>query len=80
VNSSLTLRPSARLCKSQVVRIGWTPAANQAGMFSDEFHMLSSRTVAAQDAHDRFFRSSIVESFGPLGTFPLKSRCDCCSI
>jgi hypothetical protein len=29
------------LCKSEVVRIGRTPAANQAGMSCDEFHMLS---------------------------------------
>ena len=27
-------------CKSEVVRIGRTPAANQAGMSDDEFHML----------------------------------------
>ena len=29
------------LCKSEVVRIGRMPAANQTGMSCDEFHMLS---------------------------------------
>jgi hypothetical protein len=28
------------LCKSEVVRVGRTPAANQAGMTCDKFHML----------------------------------------
>jgi hypothetical protein len=29
------------LCKSEVVRIGWTPAANQTRMSCDELHVLS---------------------------------------
>jgi hypothetical protein len=28
------------LCKSEVVRVGRTPAANQAGMSCDKFHVL----------------------------------------
>ena len=47
------------LCKSEVVRIGRTPTANQTGMSCDEFHMLSiAEFDAAQDGQDRFFRSS----------------------
>ena len=64
------------LCKSEVVRIGRTPAANQAGMSCDEFHMPSiadsSRLRMRMTA---FFDPLGSGSFGPLGPFPLKRRC-----
>ena len=64
------------LRKSEVVGIGGTPAANQAGMSCDVFHMLS----IADSSRLRMRRTAFFEpldsgSFGPLGPFPLKRRC-----
>ena len=46
------------LCKSEVVRIGRTPAANQARLSRDEFHMLSIANSTRLNGQARFFRSS----------------------
>ena len=78
-NRELITHPSSEcsaLRKSEVVRIGRTPAANQAGMSCDEFHMLSIADSSRLRMHmTAFFDPLDSGSFGPLGPFPLKSRC-----
>jgi hypothetical protein len=63
------------LCKSEVVRIGRTPAANQTRMSCDEFHVLSiadsSRLWVTKTARFDLFDSG---SFSRLRSFPLKRR------
>jgi hypothetical protein len=64
------------LCKSEVVRIGGTPAANQAGMSCDKFHMLSIADSSRLRMRRRVFFDPLGSGiFGPLRFFPLKSRC-----
>ena len=65
------------LRKSEVVRVGRTPAANQAGMSCHEFHMLS----IADSPRLRTRRTTFVDpldrgSLRPLGPLPLK----CCRV
>jgi hypothetical protein len=63
------------LCKSEVVRIGRTPAANQTRMSCDEFHVLSiadsSRLSVGKTARFDLFDSGSSSRFRP---FPLKRR------
>ena len=64
------------LCKSEVERIGRTPAANQAGMSCDEFHMLSiAYSSRLRMRRTAFFDPLDSGSFGRLWPFPLKRRC-----
>ena len=61
------------LCKSEVVRIGRLPAANQTRMSCDEFHVLSiadsSRLRVNKTARFDLFDSG---GFSRLQSFPLK--------
>jgi len=60
------------LCKSEVVRIGGTPTANQTRMFCDEFHMLS----IAESSRLRVGKTALFDrSFGRLRSFLVKRRC-----
>jgi hypothetical protein len=76
VSCSPAMMPSLSLRKSEVVRIGQTPAANQAGMSCDELHMLSiADSTRLRMRWTAFFDPLDSGSFGPLGPFPLKRRC-----
>ena len=64
------------LCKSEVVRIGRTPTANQTGMSCDEFHMLAiADSTRLRMGRTAFFDPLDSGSFGRLRSFPLKRRC-----
>ena len=74
MNSSLTFRPVSVLCKSEVVRIGRTPAANQTRMSCDEFEVFDcgpSLRVGKTARFDLFDNGSS----GHLRSFALKCRC-----
>ena len=64
------------LCKSEVVRIGRTPAANQTRMSCDEFHMLSiADSSRLRMGRTAFFDPLDSGSSGRLRSLPLKRRC-----
>jgi hypothetical protein len=67
---------SSALCKSEVVRIGRTPTANQTGMSCDEFHMIS----IAGSTRLRMGRTALFDHLdcgnsGRLRSFLVKRRC-----
>ena len=69
------------LCKSEVVRIGRTPTANQTGMSCDEFHMLSiADSTRLRMGRTAFFDPLDSGSSGRLRSFPLKGRCVACEL
>jgi hypothetical protein len=63
------------LCKSEVVRIGRTPAANQTRMSCDEFHVLSIAD-SSELRVNKTTRFDILDSgsYSRLRSFPLKRR------
>jgi hypothetical protein len=67
---------SRRLCKTEMMRISGKPAANQARLLGDRFHMLAVANSAGQrQRQDRFVdtRCPIPPSAAPSQRF----ECDC---
>ena len=64
------------LCKSEMVRIGRTPAANQARLSRDEFHVLSiADSTRLRTGSTAFFDPLDSGSSDRLRSFRLKGRC-----
>ena len=76
----LITHPSSKcsaLCKSQVMGIGRTPAANQARLSRDEFRMLSiADSTRLRTGRTAFFDLLDSGSSGRIRSFPLKRRCE----
>ena len=69
------------LCKSEVVRIGRTPAANQTGMSCDEFHMLSiAKSSRLRMGRTAFFDPLDSGSFGRLSILSAQATLRACAL